>query len=519
MSSDKKEMDAASGMDGEVGDISKATKIEGLAKIGVDKEAAEKDKALELLSAQIDFDPNSAEAKAVLRKIDLKIIPMVLVVYTLMLVDKNSLSYAAIMGVKTDANLTASEYSWLGSIVYFGYLAGEIPSTFFMQRIPLAKYFSGMVIIWGGIVLMHAACHDFGGLAAVRFLLGAIEVCTAPCVIYILGSWYTKEEQIARVALWYTSSGFGNLFGGFFAWIIYQAGSFRWQGLFLFEGGLTFVLGIVLYFTLAASPTDAKWLNKREKTIALERCRSNKTGTEVWRFNKEQLKESFRDPRFYLIFMLLVSTGLPNGGLTVFGPSIISAFGFTNEQSTLLSMAPGAAAVFGTFVALFVAKHTSRTIGGLWTLLLSCVGVVMMLTIPEEHAAARYGGYILTLQFPISVMFLITFMTAGVGGSTKKLAFGASYQLGYTVGNIIGPQTYRQQDAPNYYTAKYTMLAFLLITMVLLASIGLLHMYWNKQRDRQDALDAQNGIEHIAIDNEEFADLTDFQLKSMRYPV
>lgn len=45
-------------------------------------------------------------------------------------------------------------------------------------------------------------------------------------------------------------------------------------------------------------------------------------------------------------------------------------------------------------------------------------------------------------------------MTAGVGGTTKKLAFSASYQLGYTVGNIIGPQTYRKSDAPNYYVSS-----------------------------------------------------------------
>lgn len=45
-------------------------------------------------------------------------------------------------------------------------------------------------------------------------------------------------------------------------------------------------------------------------------------------------------------------------------------------------------------------------------------------------------------------------MTAGVGGSTKKFAFGAAYQLGYAVGNIIGPQTYRANEAPNYYVSS-----------------------------------------------------------------
>ena len=57
-----------------------------------------------------------------LRKIDMRIMPLVFVVYVylLQLMDKNSLSLGAIMGIKADCHLTAKQYSWLGSIVYFG---------------------------------------------------------------------------------------------------------------------------------------------------------------------------------------------------------------------------------------------------------------------------------------------------------------------------------------------------------------------------------------------------------------
>lgn len=51
------------------------------------------------------------------------------------------------------------------------------------------------------------------------------------------------------------------------------------------------------------------------------------------------------------------------------------------------------------------------------------------------------------------MLFVVTFMTAGVAGSTKKVAFGAAYQLGYTVGNLVGPQTYQPGDAPDYYVS------------------------------------------------------------------
>lgn len=201
----------------------------------------------------------------------------------------------------------------------FGYLGGDIPSTFLMQRVPIAKYLSVMCMIWGVIVALHAACHDFGSLAAVRFILGAIEVCTVPVAIQITSAFYTKEEQVVRVALWYTTSGWGGVFGGFFAWCIYNAKSFRWQGLFILYGGMTFVTGLAMFFLLAASPTEAKWLTEEEKVIALERVRQNKTGTEVWKFSWPQLKEALLDIRLYMMFLLLVSLGLPNGGVTAFG--------------------------------------------------------------------------------------------------------------------------------------------------------------------------------------------------------
>ncbi|KAL3482151.1 major facilitator superfamily domain-containing protein [Aspergillus californicus] len=474
-----------------------------------------REKALDLLAQHhVDFDANSPEAQRVKRKIDMRIMPMIFIVYLLQLMDKNSLSFAAIMGIREDANLTASQYSWLGSIVYFGYLGGDIPATYLMQRFPLSKCLSFMCMLWGVVVALHAVCHDFNSLAAVRFFLGAIEVITVPVAIYITGAFYTKEEQVTRVAIWYTTSGWAGVFGGFFAWAIYHATNFRWQGLFVLYGGMTFATGILLYFFLAASPTDARWLTDEEKVIALERVRGNKTGTEVWRFNWLQLREALLDIRLYLTFLLLVSSGLPNGGVTAFGPTIVAGFGYDTAKTTLLNMGSGGTQVVGTIIALFVAKYTSRTFAGVATLILACIGCALMLGIPETNNTGRYGGYILMYQFPICVLFIITFLTAGVAGSTKKFAFGCVYQLGYAVGNIIGPQTYRERDTPEYYLAKYTMLAFFIFTAILISIYGTLHHVWNARRDKKRLEEQQESLE-----NEEFRDLTDIQLKSFRYPV
>lgn len=52
---------------------------------------------------------------------------------------------------------------------------------------------------------------------------------------------------------------------------------------------------------------------------------------------------------------------------------------------------------------------------------------------------------------PNAILVVLAFITSGIGGSTKKLAFGASFQLGYAVGNICGPQTFKDSEAPHYF--------------------------------------------------------------------
>ena len=71
------------------------------------------------------------------------------IVYGLNYLDKTTLSYASIMGLKLKAsdnklasgiNLQGDQYQWLGSMFYFGYIAFEYPTTRLLQVLPLGKY-------------------------------------------------------------------------------------------------------------------------------------------------------------------------------------------------------------------------------------------------------------------------------------------------------------------------------------------------------------------------------------------
>lgn len=63
-------------------------------------------------SNEVEIDP--AEVKRVLRKIDMRVIPVLFITYLLQYLDKNSINFASVYGLKKGTHLVGQDYSWLG---------------------------------------------------------------------------------------------------------------------------------------------------------------------------------------------------------------------------------------------------------------------------------------------------------------------------------------------------------------------------------------------------------------------
>lgn len=64
-----------------------------------------------------------SEERKLVRKIDILILSNLIICYIFFYLDKTTLSYAAIFGIRKDLHLEKMEYSWLSSLFYFGFLA------------------------------------------------------------------------------------------------------------------------------------------------------------------------------------------------------------------------------------------------------------------------------------------------------------------------------------------------------------------------------------------------------------
>ena len=251
-------------------------------------------------------------------------------------IDKTTLSYAAIFGINEDLHLSGTQYSWLSSIFYFGFIAWQLPTNLLMQRLPTAKYLSINIIMWGILLALQAVSRNFASLAVLRGLSGAAEACGDPAFMLITSMWYTRREQPIRIALWYSSLGLGIAGGGLLGYAIGQIkGALpSWRYEFIIIGALCIAWGIVMLLVLPDSPVTAPFLTPSQRKMAVERLRENQTGIENKNFKLHQLIEAFTDLKVLFFFMIALLQAIVNGGITNFGTLIVKGFGYTTRMNT-----------------------------------------------------------------------------------------------------------------------------------------------------------------------------------------
>jgi MFS family permease len=64
------------------------------------------------------------------------------------------------------------------------------------------------------------SCKSFATLAPARFFLGVFESCLNPGFVLISSSWWKREEQAARIGLWYSANGLASIPAGVLFWAI-----------------------------------------------------------------------------------------------------------------------------------------------------------------------------------------------------------------------------------------------------------------------------------------------------------
>ncbi|KAF4543793.1 Major facilitator superfamily [Lasiodiplodia theobromae] len=474
------------------------------------------DEALKFLAAEATNAGELSDVideKALVRKIDWMIIPLMWCCYCLQYLDKTLINYAAVMGLYEDAAINTDQFSTLAWIFYASYLAFEFPHGYAMQRLPTAKYLGAMVTLWGVAVAATAACKTYGTLVATRVLLGVFESAVAPALILVTGMWYKKrDEQPWRVGLWYLGTGVGTVIGALvsFGFQHYSSPTFNsWQIMFLVVGLVTVAVGVLVVLLLPDNPMTCARLTHAEKLWAVERLRVNQTGIENVRFKPAQARECFADPQTWMIALATVASNIPNAATSSFQATIIKGFGYDSKTTALLSIPAGAVIIVSILLATYTAnRFNQRSPPAIVTQITGVLGGCLIAFLPADNKVGRLIGIYIMNGIVAGLPLMYAYVSANVAGHTKKVTMNAVLLISFCLGNIIGPLTFRDGDKPEYMPAKIAIIVADVFSIIVVVILRFYYIWENRRRDRL-------AISHR--ENVEFLDLTDKENLEFRY--
>lgn len=203
------------------------------------------------------------------RKVDFRLTPMLATLYLISHLDRSNIGNTRIEGIEADLGMDGVQWNVVLSLFFVPYILLEVPSNMLLKRFARPSLYMGILVTcWGVVLTLHGVVQNFGGLLAVRILLGVFEAGFFPGAVYLCTFWYMPKDLASRVSWFYCASSLSGAFSGLLAAGIAKmdgvGGYEGWRWIFIIEGIATVLLGGVTFFLLVDTPRLAKWLEPDE---------------------------------------------------------------------------------------------------------------------------------------------------------------------------------------------------------------------------------------------------------------
>ncbi|KAG9249538.1 major facilitator superfamily domain-containing protein [Emericellopsis atlantica] len=437
----------------------------------------------------------AAQRRRVRLKTDVRLLPVLCILYLFAQLDRGNIGNARIEGFQKDLHMTEKQWNIVLAVFFLPYFILEVPSNMFLKTLKRPSlYISGLVLAWGAVMTCHGVLKDFGGAVALRLLLGAFESGFFPAAMFICSQWYPRQFVAFRMSIFMAVASVSGAFSGVLAAAISTMGGVgglkSWQWIFLIEGGVTILLGVLTTVVLVDSPRTSKWLTEDEKRYLelMSFIRDNGSarvegGPTVW----DDLKSITTDWRYWTLGLVLHNVGACGLGLKFAVPTIIKGLGWSRQHSQLLSAVPYIA---GTCSALAVSFFSDRcSVRSPFVLLcLSSIGLgYMILLIVAVCVGKSTPGVLVGMSLVTSGVFpmapLCGSWVSNNFGTPARRAVGIAFIMAVgSIGGLTGSFVYDYKDAPGFFMAFGVCLGLAVVAILMVLVLIWSYLRSNAER-------------------------------------
>jgi MFS transporter, ACS family, tartrate transporter len=306
----------------------------------------------------------------VARKLRLRILPFVILLYFVSFLDRVNVGFAA-FSMNKAIGLTPSMFGFGSGVFFLGYILFQVPSNLIMLRVGARAWIARVVIVWGLVSVASAFVIGPYSFYAMRFLLGLAESGFFPGTLLYLSLWFPARHRAVAIAAFMAAAPLSTAIGSPISGALMELPKFfglmNWQWLYIIEALPAIFLGFLTLKVLTDKPEDARWLDSAERTWLIETLEAERIESRT-HAGKGEAKgggvwAALSDPRV-LALALVYSGG--SAGLYVLGfwsPLILKQFGYSALTIGWLNSVPSFVAVA---VMIVWARHSDQTLERTW---------------------------------------------------------------------------------------------------------------------------------------------------------
>ncbi|CEO58612.1 Putative Permease of the major facilitator superfamily [Penicillium brasilianum] len=423
---------------------------------------------------------------------------------SLNLLDSGILSSAAVTTMLTDLDLDqGSRFSVSIFIFTIASVVFQLPCTLAVRFVGPRLWFAAITFAFGLLTLCTAFIHTWRQMIALRVLLGIAMSGIYPGLTYMISTWYMREEQQLRFAFLQAAEvsvlATGNLLNFGLNHLNGKAGLAGWRWMYLIQGLITCVLGIITYWWMVDFPENSehsfKFLTKRESHVAAARIQDDRADLQVEPFSWARILYCFKDVKIYGFAIMFFLLNLVSTALSYFLPIILEGgMGFSPNKAILLSVPPYYYAVIPVVVTSLAAdKFRLRGPFIVFNALCIVVGFLMFGLPQSTQVTVRYiGTFLATGAYISNWAALNAYQANNVVGQWKRAVTAAMVSAFNGLGGVAGSYIVRRVEAPLFQTAVWVSVGSQILLMVIVAVFTLYFYKVNLQQKSQ-----QRVIEHV----------------------
>ncbi|TEA15264.1 putative transporter [Colletotrichum sidae] len=452
-----------------------------------------------------DIDWTPEEEQRLLRKVDVLIMPLLILAFFALQIDRGNMGNALTDNFLKDVGITQNQFNVGQQLLSAGIVILEIPSNLVLHRVGPTLWIGGQIVAWGLVATFQAFQKGLGPFMVTRLLLGLCEAGFIPAALFTMTRWYKLDETSKRFSWFFLGNMLAAACSGLIAYAILHmrgvANLAGWQWLFLIEGIFTVLVGIcflVFFPNQVSNPVSLsgmRYFTEREAEILYNRVMfDDPTKAQPRRkVSGPELKAALTNWRLIPHIIFTIAALSPSSTLSSYAPSLVASFGYEKLQANAMVSIGAWLLIPVNLLWGWLADRTK--VRGPWVFLALLIfwgfNLGNMLLIDSQRTQ-RFAMLTMSVAFsfpwhPVNGAWVsMNAKSAGERSITMAMLIMAANCSG-----IVGKQLFREEDAPKYRQG-WTVITGL-VTAALVCGIWANVQYYilNKRRLKRTGLKYQ----------------------------